>query len=101
MWSLCPLYRGKNPRDTVKDDDVSHDFYKLCEGTSKDLIEATCAGEEEKRAVETIFKYWQKMALTSLRTAMPGVVWQNIAIDDWEQAMKILSNIEKGVENEN
>jgi hypothetical protein len=74
---------------------------RLCEGTSKELIEATCAGEEEKRAVETIFKYWQKMALTSLRTAMPGVVWQNIAIDDWEQAMKILSNIEKGVENEN
>tara|TARA_R110000851_G_scaffold266445_4_gene418936 strand:+ start:260 stop:670 length:411 start_codon:yes stop_codon:yes gene_type:complete len=73
---------------------------KLSEGTSKELLTSSCTNEREREAVETIFKYWQKMALTSLRTVIPDGIWQGVATDDWDQAMKILSNIEKGVEDD-
>ena len=69
---------------------------RMCENTSKQIIKA--AEPTEDKTIEIIFEHWHKMALHSLKNVIPDAVWRQISIDDWDQAMKILSNIEKGIE---
>tara|TARA_R110000824_G_scaffold67816_1_gene175550 strand:+ start:2064 stop:2423 length:360 start_codon:yes stop_codon:yes gene_type:complete len=69
---------------------------RLCENTSKEMLKA--ASPDGDRSIDIIFKYWHTMALHSLKNVIPDVVWKDISVDDWAQAMKILSAIEKGVE---
>ena len=40
------------------------------------------------------------MALHSLKNVIPDVAWRDISVEDWDQAMRILSAIEKGVEKD-
>jgi len=73
---------------------------RYTEKTSKELLKAV--SPEQDQGIEIIFKYWQSMALSSLKNAIPDGTWQQISIGDWDQAMKILIAMEsKGDENEN
>ena len=72
---------------------------KLSENTSKELLKMSLP--EEREDVEIVFKYWQKMALYSLKNAIPDGTWKQISIENWDQAMKILATIEKGAETKN
>jgi len=74
---------------------------RYCEKTSKEMLyAATGEDPESKRSLEIIFRHWQQLALYSMKNIIPDVVWQQISVNDWDQAMKILKKIEKGVENE-
>ena len=66
---------------------------KLADGLSQDLIKVI--EPEQTENTETIFKYWRKMALFSLKAIIPDQVWSDISVDDWQQAMKILNFLEK------
>jgi protein gp37 len=66
---------------------------KLSENASKELLKMLSPAEKE--SIEIIFKHWQRMALYSLRNAVPDNTWRQISIEDWDQAMKILSIVEK------
>lgn len=72
---------------------------KLSENTSKELTETLIPAEKEN--IEIIFKYWQKMALYTLKNAIPDDIWHQMSIKDWDQAMKFLATVEKGAEIKN
>ena len=72
---------------------------RTCEGISKDVLKA--ADIEQDKTIDIIFEHWQKMSLYSIKNIIPDAVWQDISVNDWEQAMKILSKIEKGMEKKN
>ena len=72
---------------------------RMCQGISKDVLKA--ANVEEEKSIEIIFKHWQKMSLYSIKNVIPESVWREISVTEWEQAMKILSNIEKNTEEKN
>ena len=55
----------------------------------------------ERENIEIIFKHWQKMALYSLKNAIPDNTWRQVSVEDWDKAMKILSAIEQGAEVKN
>lgn len=72
---------------------------RYTEKTSKEMLKAISPEQDE--GIEIIFKYWQSMALSSLKNAIPDGTWQQISIEDWDQAMKILTAMKaKGAENE-
>lgn len=71
---------------------------RLCENTSKEILKAS--SPESGRSIDVIFKYWHTMALHSLKNVIPDVAWRDISVEDWDQAMRILSAIEKGVEKD-
>ena len=72
---------------------------RTCEGISKNVLKA--AEVEDSKTIDIIFEHWQKMSLYSIKNIIPDVVWQDISVHDWEQAMKILTKLEKGVEDQN
>ena len=66
---------------------------RLSEDITKDLFKTMAPTEREN--VEKVLKYWQKLALRSLKNAIPDGTWRQISIEDWDQAMKILATVEK------
>ena len=75
---------------------------KFTENVSKKMLESAEVGHEQ--TLDVIFEHWQKMALYSLKNVIPDGVWQQIAVEDWRQAMKILEVLENkgpGAGNEN
>lgn len=72
---------------------------KLSENASRDLLKTLVPAEREN--IEIIFKHWQKMALYSLKNAIPDSTWRQVSVEDWDKAMKILSAIEQGAEVKN
>ena len=75
---------------------------RFTENISRELVDSMLQNSERDENIEIVFKHWQKVVLFSLKNIMPDPVWHQISVDDWSQAMKILSAIEnKGVENEN
>ena len=75
---------------------------RFSENISRELVDARLDGQEQDKNIDIVFKHWQKVALFSLKNIMPEPIWRQIAVDDWKNAMKILSAIEnKGVESEN
>ena len=72
---------------------------RMCENTSRKILNSVEPGEET--TIQIIFQQWQKMALHSLKNLIPDTTWRQIAVEDWDQAMRILSKIEKGIEESN
>ena len=73
---------------------------RLCEKTSKEMLSAASGDDPAAdRSIEIIFKHWHQMALYSMKNIIPDVVWQQMSVADWDQAMKMLKEIEKGVED--
>jgi hypothetical protein len=57
--------------------------------------------EQEEKSVEIVMKYWQDMAIASLRNSTPHEIWATMSVTDWEQAMRLLSKLEHtGDDNE-
>ncbi len=75
---------------------------RFAENISRELVDAHLDNSDQDKNIDVVFKHWQKVALFSLKSIMPEPIWRQVATDDWQNAMKILSAIEnKGVENEN
>ena len=66
---------------------------RFAENISRDLMKAVEA--EEDKSVNMVFENWKKTALLSLQGVMPDHVWREIAVRDWNQAMNLLSSLEK------
>ena len=66
---------------------------RFSENVSRDLLKAVEA--EETKSVEIIFDNWKKTTMLSLQGILPDHVWHNIAVRDWDQAMRLLSSLEK------
>ena len=74
---------------------------RFSEDTSKDLLKMM-GKEDDDTKINLVFANWQKMTLLSLKSLIPDKIWREIAIEDWERAMKLLSSLEKkGAQNEN
>ena len=54
---------------------------------------------QEEADVKTVLKYWQDMAILSLKNSIPYNIWTTMSVSDWEQAMKLLSKLEHIGEN--
>jgi len=73
---------------------------KLTEDVSKNMLKSAEVGSEE--TLKVVFEHWQRMALQSLKNAIPDGTWQQIAVEDWKQAMKILEVLkQQGAETKN
>ena len=73
---------------------------RFSENTARDLLKAAEEDDEEK--INLVFANWQKVTLFSLRSIVPDRIWREIAIEDWDQAMRLLLTLErKGTQNEN
>ena len=57
------------------------------------------ATEQEETSVEIVLKYWQDMAILSLKNSIPYDIWTTMSITDWKQAMKLLSKLEHTGDN--
>ena len=55
--------------------------------------------EQEENSVKIVLKYWQDMAIVSLKNSIPHEIWTTMSVSDWEQAMKLLSKLEHTGEN--
>ena len=74
---------------------------RFSEDTSKDLLKIM-GKEDDDAKINLVFDNWRKMTLFSLKSLVPDKIWREIAIEDWDQAMKLLSSLEKkGTQNEN
>ena len=48
----------------------------------------------DQKHTKTIMQYWQEMAIVSLKNSIPDETWRTLSVDDWKQAMRLLSQIE-------
>jgi hypothetical protein len=55
------------------------------------LLETQDYGKEHTK---TIMQYWQEVAVVSLKNSIPDETWRTLSVDDWKQAMRLLSQIE-------
>lgn len=69
---------------------------RFAESVSSDLLKAVEAENTEN--VEIVFDNWKKTTMLSLQAVLPDHVWQNIAVRDWNQAMRLLSSLEQNGE---
>jgi len=57
--------------------------------------------EREETSVKIVLRYWQDMAILSLKNSTPNQIWKTLSISDWNQAMRLLSSFEhKGEDDE-
>ena len=49
----------------------------------------------EPEHAEIIMKYWQEISIVSLKNSIPDETWRTLSVDDWNKAMKLLSQIER------
>ena len=68
---------------------------RFSENMAKELLKATDSQDEEN--VEVVFDSWRKVTMMSLHGALEDRVWREIALADWDRAMRMLSSLEKGV----
>ena len=66
---------------------------RFAESISSDLMRAVEV--EHDKSVNMVFENWKKTALLSLQGIVPDHVWREIAVRDWNQAMSLLSSLEK------
>lgn len=85
IWNKALLYRTTFIKCLT--------LLRLSEDIAKDLFKAV--DPTEKKDIEKVLEYWQKLSLRSLKNAIPDGTWRQISIEDWDQAMKILATVEK------
>ena len=55
--------------------------------------------EREEASVKIVLRYWQDMAILSLKNSTPHEIWKTLSVTDWRQAMRLLSKLEDTGEN--
>jgi hypothetical protein len=69
---------------------------RFSENMSKELLKTSEIKDEQN--IDIVFDSWRKVTMMSLHGALEDKVWRNIALADWDRAMRMLSSLEKGVE---
>lgn len=64
--------------------------------TSRCVRESLIRDEEyDPTHADIIMKYWQEVAIVSLKNSTPDETWRSLSVDNWKQAMRLLSQIEQ------
>tara|TARA_A100001515_G_C4475425_1_gene178289 strand:- start:125 stop:466 length:342 start_codon:yes stop_codon:yes gene_type:complete len=66
---------------------------KFAESTSRDLVDAAVL--EDDKSIDKVFESWRIISMLSLQSVIPDHVWRQIAVRDWDQAMRLLSSLEQ------